>query len=75
MSTTKPRIMNVDTSEQDMARPKHFGGKAYSGTQLASLVERMVEALNSQEIPNVAQLIEVFNHDLVRVGAQGQVGE
>jgi hypothetical protein len=53
---------------QDLALPKLLGGHAASGRQLAELLKKLVMALNSQEIPNVASMLEVFNKDLVSVG-------
>jgi hypothetical protein len=46
---------------QDLARPKSLSGKPTSGSNLASLIEKLVEALNVQEIPNVASMLQVFN--------------
>lgn len=34
------------------------------------LVEKLVDALNTQEIPNVASMLTVFNRDLVSKGTQ-----
>ncbi len=50
---------------QDMVQPKVIAGKQFHGRDMAVLLEKLVEALNSQEIPNVASMLEVFNKDLV----------
>ena len=50
---------------QDLVRPKTFLGKRTTGKDLADLVSNLVAALNSQEIPNVASMLKVFNQDLV----------
>lgn len=60
---------------KDMARPKTVAGRPYSGRQLAALLQQLVQALNSQEIPNVASMLEVFNRDLVtRWVGKGSMG-
>ena len=40
-------------------------GKEVSGAELANLVVRMVEALNSREIPTAGSILEHFNRELV----------
>ncbi|GAX76575.1 hypothetical protein CEUSTIGMA_g4021.t1 [Chlamydomonas eustigma] len=57
----------LKTLVKDLALPKLLGGHAATGSQLADLLQKLVMALNSQEIPNVASMLEVFNKDLVRM--------
>ena len=59
-------ICSLYISAQDLVRPKSFLGKRTSGKDLSDLVLNLVTALNRQEIPNVASMLQVFNHDLVR---------
>ncbi|KAG1661270.1 hypothetical protein FOA52_003728 [Chlamydomonas sp. UWO 241] len=48
-----------------MAKPKIIGGQPSTGPVLAGLVGRLVDALNVQEIPNAASMLDVFNRDVV----------
>lgn len=41
-------------------------GAEISGEELASLIERMVAALNSRDIPTAGSILEHFNKDLIQ---------
>ncbi|MEW5300408.1 MAG: hypothetical protein WDW36_003340 [Sanguina aurantia] len=53
-----------------LSKPKVVAGKPVTGPQLAALLQQTVEALNTQEIPNVGLLIEAFNADLTQRAVQ-----
>mmetsp|Transcript_16501 Transcript_16501/g.43135 ORF Transcript_16501/g.43135 Transcript_16501/m.43135 type:complete len:640 (+) Transcript_16501:109-2028(+) len=48
-----------------MTAPKLIGGVPVTGSQLADVLERLVGALNAQEIPNIMSMLDAFNRDLV----------
>ncbi|EFJ48035.1 hypothetical protein VOLCADRAFT_60759, partial [Volvox carteri f. nagariensis] len=50
---------------QSLARPRALRGMPLNGPQLASLVSRMVEALNQQEIPTATSLLAAFNREVL----------
>lgn len=50
---------------QRMAKPKRINGQVMDGAALAKLIERMVGALNSRDIPTAGSILEGFNKDLV----------
>ena len=49
-----------------MSKPKLVNGAELSGPQLADLIERMVAALNSRDIPTAGSILEHFNKDLIQ---------
>lgn len=49
-----------------MSKPKLVNGAQLNGTALASLIERMVAALNSRDIPTAGSILEHFNKDLIQ---------
>jgi hypothetical protein len=49
-----------------MSKPKLVNGAELSGPQLADLIERMVAALNSRDIPTAGSILEHFNKDLLQ---------
>ena len=51
---------------RDMSKPKLVNGAELSGPQLADLIERMVAALNSRDIPTAGSILEHFNKDLIQ---------
>ncbi|GAB4814626.1 hypothetical protein N2152v2_001672 [Parachlorella kessleri] len=50
---------------RDVAQPKVVQGAELDGAGLASLVRRVVAALNAREIPTAGSLVEYFNRELV----------
>jgi hypothetical protein len=40
-------------------------GELMTGAGLASLIERMVTALNSREIPSAGSMLEFFNKEVI----------
>ncbi|KAK9908714.1 hypothetical protein WJX75_001863 [Coccomyxa subellipsoidea] len=51
---------------RQLAKPKLLNGEVMTGPDLAKLVETMVGALNSREIPTAGSILEHFNADLVQ---------
>lgn len=51
---------------QGLSKPKLVSGAEISGPELASLIERMVAALNSRDIPTAGSILEHFNKDLIQ---------
>lgn len=49
-----------------MSKPKMVNGAELSGAELADLIERMVAALNSRDIPTAGSILEHFNKDLIQ---------
>ncbi|GLI66294.1 hypothetical protein VaNZ11_010056, partial [Volvox africanus] len=50
---------------KSLAQPRAIHGQPLTGPQLASLISRMVEALNEQEIPTATSLLAAFNRDVL----------
>ncbi|GIL50375.1 hypothetical protein Vafri_6610 [Volvox africanus] len=50
---------------KSLAQPRALHGQPLTGPQLASLISRMVEALNEQEIPTATSLLAAFNRDVL----------
>ena len=48
-----------------LSKPKLVNGAEISGPELADLIERMVAALNSRDIPTAGSILEHFNKDLI----------
>lgn len=70
MGDPGPLPPNLLTILQSLSKPKIVAGKPITGPQLAALLQQTVEALNTQEIPNVGLLIEAFNADLTQRAVQ-----
>lgn len=51
---------------QSLSKPKLVSGAEITGPELASLIERMVAALNSRDIPTAGSILEHFNKDLIQ---------
>lgn len=49
-----------------LSKPKLINGAEITGPELAKLIEKMVAALNSREIPTAGSILEHFNKDLIQ---------
>ena len=61
--TARDRVASTVTS---LATPKIVRGAPLDGAALADLVEALVGALNSREIPSAGSILEAFNRDAAR---------
>ena len=58
---------------QGLSKPKVVNGHEITGPELADLIERMVAALNSRDIPTAGSILEHFNKDLIQKVTAGIV--
>jgi hypothetical protein len=52
---------------RSMAHAKVVGGRVVTGPQLADLVVRVVEALNTRDMPTGSSLVEYFNKEVLEI--------
>lgn len=67
--STYPRCPDnnaVNTNVAECFGLQAVRGKTMTGTELAMLIERMVTALNSRDIPSAGSMLEFFNKEVCR---------